>query len=268
MFVSGFKDADFHLRAFQSNPLGPETAADFQQQFERLVVLDYIIRNTDRGNDNWLIQYTAPRSPAKGSPRGAEGGSPQPEGAAPIGELSYSSVVHLVLLALVLLIPPPRPFLTPPLQMWLLSITVSPSRSSTPTRGGPTPTTGPGSLPPRCSTCRPRAPSDALLAQVPFSQETKELVLGKLSDMNFVQDICDDLHNLFEVSITECYPGKQLYRLVLFVTNRHSCAAESHNEISLAMRNRPEIESLHKIFRACAVRTSSPAPRRTRALTG
>ena len=28
-----------------------------QQQFERLVVLDYIIRNTDRGNDNWLINY-------------------------------------------------------------------------------------------------------------------------------------------------------------------------------------------------------------------
>ena len=29
----------------------------FQLQFERLVVLDYIIRNTDRGNDNWLIRY-------------------------------------------------------------------------------------------------------------------------------------------------------------------------------------------------------------------
>ncbi|XP_009702344.1 PREDICTED: phosphatidylinositol 4-kinase type 2-alpha, partial [Cariama cristata] len=28
--------------------------------FERLVVLDYIIRNTDRGNDNWLIKYDCP----------------------------------------------------------------------------------------------------------------------------------------------------------------------------------------------------------------
>ena len=28
-----------------------------QFQFERLVILDYIIRNTDRGNDNWLINY-------------------------------------------------------------------------------------------------------------------------------------------------------------------------------------------------------------------
>lgn len=30
-------------------------------QFERLVVLDYIIRNTDRGNDNWLIKYDQPK---------------------------------------------------------------------------------------------------------------------------------------------------------------------------------------------------------------
>ena len=35
-------------------------AKKFQLQFERLVVLDYIIRNTDRGNDNWLIKYDPP----------------------------------------------------------------------------------------------------------------------------------------------------------------------------------------------------------------
>ena len=34
--------------------------SDFQFKFERLVVLDYIIRNTDRGNDNWLIKYIKP----------------------------------------------------------------------------------------------------------------------------------------------------------------------------------------------------------------
>lgn len=32
----------------------------FQLEFEKLVVLDYIIRNTDRGNDNWLISYEKP----------------------------------------------------------------------------------------------------------------------------------------------------------------------------------------------------------------
>ena len=36
--------------------------------------------------------------------------------------------------------------------------------------------------------------------QVPFSQETKDLLLPKVSDMNFVQDLCDDLHDLLRVS--------------------------------------------------------------------
>ena len=37
-------------------------------------------------------------------------------------------------------------------------------------------------------------------AKIPFSKETQELVLPQLSDMNFVQDLCDDLHVLFKVS--------------------------------------------------------------------
>ena len=46
-----------------------------------------------------------------------------------------------------------------------------------------------------------RAPSNVENGniQVPFSHETRDLVLEKLSDMNFVQEICDDLHTLFEV---------------------------------------------------------------------
>ena len=39
----------------------PDTVKkQFQFQFEKLVILDYIIRNTDRGNDNWLIKYEKP----------------------------------------------------------------------------------------------------------------------------------------------------------------------------------------------------------------
>ena len=60
-FVENFKDADFHLRKFETEPLDSDTAVSFQLQFEKLVVLDYIIRNTDRGNDNWLIKYVKPR---------------------------------------------------------------------------------------------------------------------------------------------------------------------------------------------------------------
>jgi len=57
MFVEGFKDADYWLRRFENEPLSAHEQRDFQLQFERLVALDYIIRNTDRGNDNWLVRY-------------------------------------------------------------------------------------------------------------------------------------------------------------------------------------------------------------------
>lgn len=58
MFVEGFKDADYWLRRFDTDErLCEEQAKSFQSQFERLVILDYIIRNTDRGNDNWLIKF-------------------------------------------------------------------------------------------------------------------------------------------------------------------------------------------------------------------
>lgn len=61
VFVNGFKDADFWLRRFEQEPLPAQLVSSFQLQFERLVVLDYIIRNTDRGNDNWLIKYEQPK---------------------------------------------------------------------------------------------------------------------------------------------------------------------------------------------------------------
>lgn len=58
--LQGFKDADYYLRRFESEPLPAELASQFQRRFERLVLLDYIIRNTDRGNDNWLVKYEKP----------------------------------------------------------------------------------------------------------------------------------------------------------------------------------------------------------------
>lgn len=42
-------------------------------------------------------------------------------------------------------------------------------------------------------------------AKTPFSNITKELVLPYLSDMNFVQDLCDDLYTLFKVNKTNQY---------------------------------------------------------------
>jgi phosphatidylinositol 4-kinase type 2 len=60
LFVDGYKDADYWLRRFGEGPLSEILQQDFQLKFERLVVLDYVIRNTDRGNDNWLIRYEQP----------------------------------------------------------------------------------------------------------------------------------------------------------------------------------------------------------------
>ncbi|CAH8482134.1 unnamed protein product [Dicrocoelium dendriticum] len=57
LFVSSCHEADYWLRRFDQEALPKSTEQDFQLQFEKLVVLDYIIRNTDRGNDNWLIKY-------------------------------------------------------------------------------------------------------------------------------------------------------------------------------------------------------------------
>ncbi|KRZ54898.1 Phosphatidylinositol 4-kinase type 2-beta [Trichinella nativa] len=56
-FVSGYKDANCWLAQFEQEPLSEAAKVQFQRQFERLVILDYIIRNTDRGSDNWLIKY-------------------------------------------------------------------------------------------------------------------------------------------------------------------------------------------------------------------
>uniref|UniRef100_G1DG31 Phosphatidylinositol 4-kinase type 2 n=1 Tax=Capra hircus TaxID=9925 RepID=G1DG31_CAPHI len=60
LFVERYKDADYWLRRFEAEPLPENTNRQLLLQFERLVGLDYIIRNTDPGNDNWLVKYDCP----------------------------------------------------------------------------------------------------------------------------------------------------------------------------------------------------------------
>ncbi|CAG9539273.1 unnamed protein product, partial [Cercopithifilaria johnstoni] len=60
LFVHGYQDASYWLRQWEIHreiSSSPCATKRFQHLFERMVVLDYIIRNTDRGNDNWLIKY-------------------------------------------------------------------------------------------------------------------------------------------------------------------------------------------------------------------
>jgi len=37
------------MREFSENPMSDSLKHQFRDQFERLVILDYVIRNTDRG---------------------------------------------------------------------------------------------------------------------------------------------------------------------------------------------------------------------------
>ena len=52
-FVKDYKDAEYWLRKFESEPLQSTTSDEYQQQFEKLVVLDYIIRNTGNMNKSF-----------------------------------------------------------------------------------------------------------------------------------------------------------------------------------------------------------------------
>jgi len=152
-FVSGYKDADFWLRRFDSENLPENTAKEFQFQFEKLVVLDYIIRNTDRGNDNWLIKFDKPEANDKSKEYGVDG---EGEDALWIPPTEPSIAVAAIDNGLAFPFKHPDEWRAYPYHWaWLP------------------------------------------FAKTPFSNEIKELVLPAVSDMNFVQEICDELFELF-----------------------------------------------------------------------
>ncbi|XP_018014579.1 phosphatidylinositol 4-kinase type 2-alpha isoform X1 [Hyalella azteca] len=147
-FVEGYKDADFYLRRFESEPLPAELASQFQRRFERLVLLDYIIRNTDRGNDNWLIKYEKPDLVES-----LDTNDITDWGLVNRGSIDVAAIDNGLAF----------PFKHP--DSWR---------------------------------AYPYHWAWLPWAKQPFSSETKELVLPLLSDMNFVQELCDDLFNLFK----------------------------------------------------------------------
>ncbi|XP_033756674.1 phosphatidylinositol 4-kinase type 2-alpha-like isoform X1 [Pecten maximus] len=145
-FVNNYKDADFWLRKFDNEDLPISTATRLQHLFERLVVLDYIIRNTDRGNDNWLIRY---------EPVTSHGQSEE--------ESEWNFVDNPVISVAAIDNGLAFPFKHP--DEWR---------------------------------AYPYHWAWLPQAKVPFSEEIRDLVLPQLSDMNFVQDLCDDLWELFK----------------------------------------------------------------------
>ncbi|XP_014315144.1 phosphatidylinositol 4-kinase type 2-beta isoform X3 [Myotis lucifugus] len=145
LFVEGYKEAEFWLRKFEADPLPENTRKQFQSQFERLVILDYIIRNTDRGNDNWLIKYEKKKN------------GKEIKEAEWVDEKESLIKVAAIDNGLAFPFKHPDEWRAYPFHWaWLPQ------------------------------------------AKVPFSEETRNLVLPSISDMNFVQDLCEDLYELFK----------------------------------------------------------------------
>uniref|UniRef100_UPI00398EFE36 phosphatidylinositol 4-kinase type 2-beta isoform X2 n=1 Tax=Pristiophorus japonicus TaxID=55135 RepID=UPI00398EFE36 len=147
LFVESYKEADYWLRKFETDPLPENTRKQLQSQFERLVILDYIIRNTDRGNDNWLMKYEKPENRTESSDKDSEWAH------------SKDPVIKIAAIDNGLAFPFKHPdeWRAYPFHWaWLHQ------------------------------------------AKIPFSQETRDFVLPRISDMNFVQDLCEDLFELFK----------------------------------------------------------------------
>ncbi|CDO96055.1 unnamed protein product [Kluyveromyces dobzhanskii CBS 2104] len=88
LFVHGFVSADAFLTSYPLptmyrdqllDPSGQEfhwnadTLKQFRLQLERLIILDYIMRNTDRGLDNWMVKVT--RQQPEGERTGTDTGN-------------------------------------------------------------------------------------------------------------------------------------------------------------------------------------------------
>lgn len=180
LFVDGFKDADYWLRRFEQEPLSTRMAQKFQLQFERLVVLDYIIRNTDRGNDNWLIKYDLPSAKTSngnhhGSANsvnnnfitlGTANGIHHSQSASSISRHEHDD--------------------------WNM-IEIPEIKIAAIDNGLAFPFKHPDSW-----RAYPYHWAWLPQAKVPFSQDIKDLVLPSLSDLNFVEDLCNDLKELFK----------------------------------------------------------------------
>ncbi|KAL5273001.1 PI4K2B family protein [Megaselia abdita] len=169
LFVNGYKDADYWLRRFESEPLPPALAKTFQLQFERLIVLDYIIRNTDRGNDNWLIKYDQPKI---STPRTDRSRSDLNKPGTSRQNTSQEDIVQATNDWNVVQLPE-------------ISIAAIDNGLAFPFKH------------PDSWRAYPFHWAWLPQAKIPFSEETKQLILPALSDMNYVEEICSELHQLF-----------------------------------------------------------------------
>uniref|UniRef100_A0A6G1S7K0 Phosphatidylinositol 4-kinase type 2 n=1 Tax=Aceria tosichella TaxID=561515 RepID=A0A6G1S7K0_9ACAR len=230
LFVENYEDAAIWLRRFEEFPPEPDVKAEFQRQFERLVILDYIIRNTDRGNDNWLIYYdvkptktvnghTGSINNAKSARMGA--GDPSNSTVVVVNEAPSSIATSNNLILDTGSTPPsaPSPGDKPKDQSMSQQIVTgdivggSQSNEQNNQAGG-----GDVTSQPEPPVIRIAAIDNGLAfpfkhpdewraypyywawlpyAKIPFSQESRKQFYPLLTDMNFVQELCDELYEVF-----------------------------------------------------------------------
>lgn len=141
----------------------------FQFQFERLVVLDYIIRNTDRGNDNWLIQYKPAKTPDNLQDNNQKSPTNDSRSNEPNSSRDISGSVDAV-----------------EESKAVIEVAAIDNGLAFPFKH------------PDSWRNYPYHWAWLPYAKIPFSNEIRNKILPKLSDMNFVQDLCDELYNLFK----------------------------------------------------------------------
>lgn len=219
LFVEGYKDADYWLRRFENEHLSPALAKSFQLQFERLVVLDYIIRNTDRGNDNWLIKYIAPKLIGEVGGTGGKSMSRMTHLSKSIADLDDPTVSNNARINAGGQPSPTSLGVIDPAKTSSSSLCSDDDAGNYSSKSKSISPTGPSwnlIEPPQI---RIAAIDNGLAfpfkhpdswraypyhwawlpqAKIPFSDDIKDQVLPQLSDMNFVEEICTDLLYLFQ----------------------------------------------------------------------
>ena len=137
-------------------------------EFEKLVILDYIIRNTDRNNDNWLVKQVQRRDEPWNNQITMETDIAEDEKVQLEENCIYwdgeriNKDIKIAAIDNGLAFPFKHPDewrAYPYHWIWLP------------------------------------------FAKIPFSEEIKRQILPQLSDMNWVQELCEELHEVFKVRI-------------------------------------------------------------------
>ncbi|CAI2356840.1 unnamed protein product [Caenorhabditis sp. 36 PRJEB53466] len=197
LFVKGYQDAAHWLRTWVNQPETappPVTQREFQFLFEKLVALDYIIRNTDRGSDNWLIKYVLAdvidRAPVHSNdiPCDPANAKTQVPGDEKLIDFVDSETTPEASNAAAALVEDPAPA-----EVEWADVSIPTVDVAAIDNGLAFPFKHPDEW-------RAYPFGWALLpqARIPFSDEIVDLLLPKLDDTKWVRELCEDLRRVFK----------------------------------------------------------------------